>query len=36
MHPLKSDFVAFSKTMTGMGNLKRICTDVFFVAHGNG
>jgi len=25
-------FVAFSKTMAGVGHLKRICKDAFFVA----
>jgi len=29
-------FVAFSKMMAGMGNLKRMRTDVFFVAHAAG
>ena len=28
----REGFVAFSKTMAGVGDLKRICTDAFFVA----
>ena len=32
MHLVKSDFVAFPKTMAGVGRLKRTCKDAFSLA----